>query len=444
MAESIARLLLPRTTCPYCWHQYPPDEVLYIASHEDLRGDVRLGEDEMMRFRPSRFNLAGHALDGRGLPCQALACPRCHLPITEALLSTEPLFVSILGTPGCGKSFYLAGLTWELRRLLAEKFAVSVADADPVVNRVLNAYESSLFLRDNTSQPVPLARLIQKTDLAGNTLYASVSFGSQRMLLPRPFLFTLRPTPKHPATDPVKLCRVMCLYDNPGEHFLPGADSAAQPTTRHLALSQVLLYLFDPTQDPRFRQAVKARSGHELPPGPTARQELVLREAATRVRRLTGMPPEARHKYPLVVVLTKYDVWRGLFDVPGDDPWLSTGQIMGLDRDLVASRSVALRNLLLQTCPEVVQAAEEFAKTVYYWPVSPLGTPPCFLSGSPLPHLRPGVIKPLGVTAPLLIGLHNAVPGLITAARVKKQAPSGPPTPRPGQKVPGGTEGWWQ
>jgi hypothetical protein len=397
----------------------------------------------MMRFRPSRFNLAGHALDARGMPCQALACPRCHLPITEALLSTEPLFVSILGTPGCGKSFYLAGLTWELRRLLAEKFAVSLADADPVINRVLNHYESSLFLRNNAHEPVPLNRIIQKTDVGkDNTLYASVNFGSQRMLLPRPFLFTLRPGPKHPTSDPVKLCRVLCLYDNPGEHFLPGADSAAQPTTRHLALSQVLLYLFDPTQDPRFRQAVKARTGHEPPPSPIARQELVLREAATRVRRLTGIPPEARHKAPLVVVLTKYDVWRGLFDVPGDDPWQSTGQLMGLDRELVGSRSGALRQLLMQTCPEVVQAAEEFSRTVLYWPVSPLGTPPCFLSGSPLPHLRPGPVKPLGVTAPLLLGLHNAIPGLILATKVKKQAAAS--SARPGQKIPGGAEAWWQ
>src|SRR5207249_1108646 len=122
------------------------------------------------------------------------ACPNCHLPMPEALLNAEPLFVSILGTPGCGKSFYLASLTWEMRQVLPGKFAVAVSDADPGANRVLNQYESSLFLRENLNEPVPLARLIQKTDLAGSNLYASVSFGTQRVLLPRPFMFTLRPS----------------------------------------------------------------------------------------------------------------------------------------------------------------------------------------------------------------------------------------------------------
>jgi hypothetical protein len=143
------------------------------------------------------------------------------------------------------------------------------------------------------------------------------------------------------------------------------------------------------------------------------------------VRRLAGLPPEARHRHPLIVVLTKFDVWRGAFEVPGDDPWASTGQAMGVDHDLVATRSTALRTLLLRTCPEVVQAAEEFARTVYYWPVSPLGSPPCMVPGSPLPHLRPGVIRPLGVTTPLLIGLAGAVPGLIGGVRYKQEAPTG-------------------
>ena len=125
MAAINARSLLTQTTCPHCWHEFAPQDVLFVASHEDLRGDPRLGPDEMLRFRPSRFNAMGSAFDARNLACQDMACPRCHLPIPEVMLTAEPFFVSILGTPGCGKSFYLAALTWELRQLLPSRFALS-------------------------------------------------------------------------------------------------------------------------------------------------------------------------------------------------------------------------------------------------------------------------------------------------------------------------------
>ena len=43
--------------------------------------------------------------------------------------------------------------------------------------------------------------------------------------------------------------------------------------------------------------------------GRTTRQESILLEAATRVRRYVGLPQNARHNRPLIVVLTKYDSW---------------------------------------------------------------------------------------------------------------------------------------
>ena len=93
--------------------------------------------------------------------------------------------------------------------------------------------------------------------------------------MPKPFLFSLRPGPGHPAGQSPDLCRVLCLYDNPGEHFDTGADKTDQQTTRHLARSQVLIYLFDPTQDPRFRQKFREATQRELPPAAPSRQETV-------------------------------------------------------------------------------------------------------------------------------------------------------------------------
>jgi hypothetical protein len=407
--------LLRRTTCPHCWHAFPPEDVLWVAAHADLVGDPRLGPEQPQRFLPTRFNLDGNALDARGFACQQLACPRCHLPVPRLLLETEPSFVSILGTPACGKSFYLTALTWELRRLLPEQFLLGFADADPAANRQLNEYEESLFLNPRAHELFPLADLIRKTELQGD-LYDAVSFGSQTVTYPRPFLFSVRPRAGHPSADRAEVARVVCLYDNAGEHFQPGRDSAASPVTQHLARAQLLLFLFDPTQDPRFQAVCRARK-IDLPAlaAKGGRQELVLTEAATRVRRALGLPSTARHDRPLIIVVTKFDCWSGLLgDRDVAPPWVQTSRGAGLDRERVEKRSAEVRALLQQGCPELVTAAEDFANEVVYVPVSALGRRP--VEGPRGPAIRPCDIRPAWVTVPLLYGMcrwmARLVPGV--------------------------------
>src|SRR5271165_2571436 len=121
--------LLKRTTCPHCWQQFAPEEVLWISAHADLLGDPLLGREQQQRFLPTRFNIECNALDGKGFVCRSLACPHCHLAVPRALLEAEPLFVSILGTPACGKSYYLTALTWQLRQFLPKEFGVTFGDA---------------------------------------------------------------------------------------------------------------------------------------------------------------------------------------------------------------------------------------------------------------------------------------------------------------------------
>jgi hypothetical protein len=71
--------LLPRITCPHCWHRFPPDQILWESQHAELLGDTILGPEAASRFLPTRFAVDGSALDARGMQCQNLACPRCHL-----------------------------------------------------------------------------------------------------------------------------------------------------------------------------------------------------------------------------------------------------------------------------------------------------------------------------------------------------------------------------
>ena len=235
-------------TCPHCWEVFPPEKIHWISEHPDLIGDPRLGDQEAIRFLPTRFDLVGSALDARGFACHRLACPNCHLSIPRALVEMKSLFVSILGAPASGKSYFLAAMSWRMRKTLPKRFRLSFNDADPSCNARLHEYEELQFLNPERDHPIQL----EKTQEAGD-LYNEVLHGDQAIRYPNPFLFSVSPQTAHPnhkkAAD---LSTVLCLYDNAGESFLPGADSALSPVTRHLAKSEVLLFLFDPTQDPHF------------------------------------------------------------------------------------------------------------------------------------------------------------------------------------------------
>ena len=124
---------------------------------------------------------------------------------------------------------------------------MSFSDADPVLNRQLNEYEDSLFLNSAPNKLSPLASLIRKTEEQGE-LYDTVTYGTQTVRYPRPFLFAMQPETGHPnADDAARLGRVVCLYDNAGESFQPGKDVVGSPVTRHMAHSRVLYFVFDPT-----------------------------------------------------------------------------------------------------------------------------------------------------------------------------------------------------
>jgi hypothetical protein len=407
--------LLKRITCPHCWTVFLTEEVLWVSAHADLLGDPRLGPEQPQRFLPTRFNLDGNALDARGFVCHDLACPHCHLALPRPLLELEPWFVSILGSPACGKSYFLTALTWEMRRLLPLHFALTFADADPLSNRSLNAYEEALFLNPHADELVPLANLIRKTELQGVELYDTVSYGNQTVSYPRPLLFTLQPQDHHPlAASPRRLARVLCLYDNAGEHFQPGQVSTSNQATHHLARSRLLLFLFDPTQDPRFRRLCEEEPNGAG--GKTGRQESVLLEAATRIRRYTGLAQNARHNRPLIVVVTKYDSWASLLAGDSKEPSIRGDR---LDLERIDQRSQSLRLLMLRVCPEVVTAAESFAEQVVYVPVSALGCRPQVDPRTKALAIRPRDIQPIWATVPLLYGLSRSASGLIPTRRRK-------------------------
>ena len=410
--------------CPNCWAEFEPHETLWIATHPGLRGDIRLGPDSFRRFLPSRFSPKGDALDERGKPCNEIACPACHLPIPWASLEFQPWFISIFGTPACGKSYFLGAMTRNLQQRLSDPFRVDIAPADAKANRTVARYRSALFDHKTPNEYVPLGRLIPKTQEHGDN-YNVVRTGTDSIEYPQPFMFTVRPGQGHPlAKDPDAVSRLLCVYDNAGESFLVGRENPSSPVTRHLAQSALLLFLFDPTQHTPFHQRLVARNiavASDVRTGEADPQDLILTEAAMRVRRFANQRIAEKHPHPLVVVVTKKDLWAPLvseFDTK--EPVIARTQTRAgaLNLDLLQRQSDAIRKLLRELTPEVVSAAESFASTVLYVGVSSLGIVPRQEPPGTGPwSIRPGDIKPDGVEIPILFGLYRESPKLVPGGR---------------------------
>lgn len=392
------------------------ENVKWISAHEELLGDYRVGPDANQRFRPTRFDVYGNAIDVKGLSCQDLSCPNCHLKIPRSVLVFRSFFISIAGTPSCGKSFYLAAMVWKMRQSFPKLFNLLVADSDGECNKILNSYEEQLFFSSEKSGLVKLA----KTDVTGDW-YSVVQYSDQAVTYPKPFYFDLRPSEDHfNAGQTRKLSRLMCVYDNAGESFLPGADTVANPVTRHLGIAQAWLFCFDPTQDPRFRRALAGKSNdHQVNESPvTARQESVLNEMINRIRKHSDLGLKDKTNRPLIVVCTKFDAWEKLFgDLP--DPLLHSAQAgcSVLDMDLIDEVSEKLKNILDELCPEVVSASQSISDLVYFIPVSATGDSPVKDPQSGDYRIRADFIEPRWCEVPVLLAMAHRAPKLVKAAR---------------------------
>ena len=405
----------PQLSCPHCWQTFSTAQLLFISESPDLPPDPKL-PSEKLRFLPQRFNLAGAALDPHNLPCEKLACPECHLPIPRPWLYLNNFFVSIAGAPASGKSYFLASMTWQLRKTMAQSFCTNFTDTDPQMNRRIFDYETTLFT--GSDDPRKLVR-IDKTDVAGNIYNNTIVNGTPTQLA-QPFTYTTEPMPNHPLMQNANRTRqVICVYDNAGEHFLPGMDHVTAPVTRHMAKSDALLFIFDPTQDVRFRSACTepvddpqmnpAQSGMKSEIQSrlhSTRQETVLVNVLTQIRNLNLLSPHEKIKIPLIIVLTKYDAWkqlgRGKFSTgkaPEErNPWKRTSDatVNVYHSDRVERYSQRLRAMLLDLIPNLVSAAESAVEKVTYIAVSATGGPP-ELGEADEQGIRPLCYRPINV-----------------------------------------------
>ena len=210
--------------------------------------------------------------------------------------------------------------------------------------------------------------------------YNTINVRGRQQLLPKPFLYRVERYGSGGVDG-----RVLCLYDNAGESFEPGADKTSSPVTRHMAKADVLMFVFDLTQEPAFRRACAERSADPQWQGQARGEQAALfTEATMRIRNYKSMLPTDRIKTPLIVVLPKFDAWRFLLtdgDLPQPFKEVAagpTGSARTLDIETVLSVGKQCRAMLQKYQPALVAKIENtfISKNIIYLPVSATGCSP--------------------------------------------------------------------
>lgn len=411
--------LVDELVCPNCWERFRPEKLLSVSTAPGLFGDRRLGPQAKPRFRPSRFHADGRAIDPQGGLCHETACPNCHLSVPRMLLECPTMFVSIFGAPASGKSYFLATMIHRLRMVLPQAFQLNFSDADPQGNAHLHEAENALFATTGGTGWVSLP----KTDVIGDR-YQTVDVGGATVSYPRPALFQVSPAGDHQDVAATRRgSRVVCVYDNAGESFEPGADRPGNPVTQHMARSDFLVFLYDPLQEPAFRKQLGDDGASDQP---VSRQDVLLAEIARRIRQYRKISATNRYECPLVIAVSKFDRWQSLAGgrrLPS--PWDSQpGGVSRLRHDLIKSVSKATRSLLLKYSPTIVTTAESFVEPagILYVPVSATGAAATRKVGGRSEHASSD-ISPMWVEVPLLYALTRHAPQLLEQAERQEPTP---------------------
>jgi hypothetical protein len=393
ISEREPRLL----TCPVCWLKFDLGDIMHLATHDSLRGDPVLGEDAPQRFLATRFNDRGQALDALGLPCTEIACPHCRRALPPGFTEMPHHIFSIVGDQSAGKSYYLSVLMKMLPNSLYENFSVVFQDADPAGNALLNEMKQTLF-----GAQTPEGARLAKTQLEGG-MYVRLPRYGRLVALPKPFVYSVAS-----AQNPSRRCALI-FYDNAGEHFQPGRDSAESPGAQHVASSAGIVFLFDPFNSPDFRREISDREDPQLEKPAFDQQGVILSEMKVRIAKLLNLELMEHIDTPMAVLIGKCDAWIHLLGSDQLRPPVAGGL---LDLEALAHNSHLVRQLMKRICPQIVANAESISRRVLFFPVSSFGHAPVKLGpGDFVPD--PRQLKPFEVEVPILWLLSCIEPALV-------------------------------
>lgn len=409
-------LIEEKVVCPHCWNNFYAEHASYITQHTELYGDPVLGENAFRRFSYLEVNRdrGGIVLDPKGEPMLERACPQCHLQIPSALLAGRPRFISIVGAPSSGKTYFLTVMLHQLREELSKFFNLTFEVCDYHEKSLFSKYAQILFSSDDPRK----ASLLEKTARDGE-LYNTIQLNGAKVVLPKPFIFAVRPTVGQGPTGKPQTTSIV-YYDNSGESFnFRSDDDGTKRYTQHLGESDAVLFTYDFLLNSTARQRLQLVSQDPQVTGilKASRQEDILTEAIQRIRRYRRLTDGQLIDSSLIICVQKYDVWKSLLhylqkpDVNLDCidhtsiEYFREHGIAGLDVQEMNAISLLVRKLLSDYSHGFVTSAEAHFSRVRYFPVSALGTSPK-LEGEFL-KIQPDQIRPFRVTHPMLWMLHE-------------------------------------
>jgi hypothetical protein len=280
---------------------------------------------------------------------------------------------------------------------LYANFSVVFQDADPAGNALINEMKQTLFGAETPEG----ARLV-KTQLEGG-MYVRLPRYGRVVALPKPFVFSVAS-----CQDADRRCSLI-FYDNAGEHFQPGRDSADSPGAQHVASSAGIIFLFDPFNSPDFRREISDRGDPQLEKPVMDQQSVILSEMKVRIAKLLKLELKERIDTPLAVLIGKCDAWLHLL---GPDALRDAVVAGRLDLDAIAYNSGLVRQLMKRIYPSIVANAETISRRVLFFPVSSFGHAPVRLGpGDFVPD--PRQLKPFQVEIPMLWILSCIEPALV-------------------------------
>lgn len=373
--------------CPYCRTVSDIGDVLSVSVSPSLMGDSVLGEGEQSRFAPTNFTDNGLALDAEGGVCTDIACPCCHMSIPQDLMQLEQVVMSVVGTAGAGKSVFLASSIWQCRQLLKLKFGIGFRDLAPSWNTWIRAYEEKLFFQQDDTK----LQQIEKTDLQASNISRSVNLGGESVLLPTPSYFRLDGSKSDSGE------KSFVVYDCAGEHFLPGADVHSSLVTLHTLSADSILFLFDPSAEPRMRSLLDRGNGTAS--NYAQMQDVLLAELAAKSKKYMGNRGGRKLKQPLLFAISKADMLRN--ELPMDVDVYRINESGCLSLDVAAFREVSDKTeaFLDKYVPEVSATARDISNDIWFLPVSALGHNPMNEG------VRPCDIKPIWTELPVVFTL---------------------------------------